>query len=294
MKAILHITAAATLAAGLSAAPARAQEGNNWSGFYAGVQGGIGRSRLSAQAEDFVFQYTNINPPGVQPLTVVPNLLAPLAGRDSESSLLYGGLLGWQFQSGDAVLGIEGDLRAGRSTVSAQQSIAVPVTLLAPASTATFSRDAKSRYEWSIRGRIGYGPGRTLFYGTAGIAGAHVRVRHEGTYTIPAGNNGGANSQPFPGQGPFLVTASETRGLIGWTGGIGLEHRLTSRIRIGIEGRYTDYGSKTFALDDAEQTNAGTPAPAPFTALSGEGAYAGPTRVSLTDAQVNLRLTFAF
>lgn len=288
----IHLAGAALLAI-LVPAAGQAQDGG-WSGFHAGVQAGAGRSRLSVRADDFVAQYTNINPPGAQPLSVVPGLLAPLGGRDSETSLTYGGILGWQFQSGPVVFGVEGDLRAGRSSVSVRNDMTVSPTILAPGSTATFEREAKFRYEWSLRARLGYGPGATMIYGTAGLTGAHARVTHDGTYTIPAGNNAGAQPQAFPAQGPFLVTARETRDLIGWTAGLGVEHRLGAHLRLGIEGRYTDYGAKTFTMDNATQTNAGAVAPAPFTAVSGEGAYPGPTRVSLSDAQVNVRLTFAF
>jgi opacity protein-like surface antigen len=289
------VTLAGTaLAATLGPISAHAQESGHWSGFYAGVQGGAARGRLSVQATDTLTQYTNINPPGAQPLTVVPGMLLPLSGRDSRTSVTYGGLVGWQFQSGPAVFGIEADLRAGRSSVEVQTSDQISNTALAPASTVTRDRSARSRYEWSARARIGYAPGNTMFYGTAGVAGAHVRVRGDSAYTIPAGNAGVPTTQPFPAQGPFLVTASETRSLIGWTAGLGIEQRLGAHLRIGLEGRYTDYGSKTFALDNPAQTDAGAAAAAPFTAVSGEGAYPGPTRVGLRDAQVNVRLTFAF
>ena len=277
----------------LAAAPAAAQESGDWSGFYAGVEGGGVRERLSVRAIDQVNQYTNINPPGAAPLTVVPGTTVALAARGRDTSLLYGGVAGYQFQSGRAVFGIEGDVRGGGTSVVAESTAQMPLTLLAPASTVTLGREAKSRYQWSLRARIGYDAGSTLFYATGGLAGAHVRLRADNSYTIPAGNAGNP-LQPFPAQGPFLVTARETRDLLGWTAGIGVEQRVGPHLRLGLEARYSDYGSKTFDLANAAQTNAGTPAPAPFTAVSGEGAYPGPTRVHLTAAQIAVRAVFAF
>lgn len=280
-------------AAMLSAAPAYAQDSGGWTGFYAGVDGGGARGRLSVQATDPVLQYTNINPPGVQPISIVPSTSVPLAARGHDTSLRYGALAGFQFQSGHIVFGIEADVRAGGSAIAAESTQPMPLTLLAPASSVTLERDAKSGLTWSARARIGYASGSTLVYATGGIAGAHVRVRGEDSYTIPAGNAGNP-VQAFPAQGPFIVTARETRDLIGWSAGIGFERRIAAHVRLGLDARYSDYGTKTFALANATQTNAGPAAPAPFTAVSGEGAYPGPTRVSLSDAQLAVRLTFAF
>lgn len=277
----------------LAATPASAQDGNDWSGFYAGVQAGGARERLRVEATDTINQITNLNPPGVQAFSVVPGTTRAIAGRSRDTSLAYGGLLGWQFQSGKVVFGLEADLRAGRSSVDTASTFALPATLLAPPSSVTVGRSARTRYEWSARARLGVAPGSTLFYGTAGIAGAHVRLRYNSSYAIPAGD-AGIPAQPFPAQGPFLVSGSGSGDLIGWTAGLGIEQRLGTHLRIGLEGRYTDYGSKTIDIANATQTSAGTPAPAPYTAISAEGAYPGPTRTSLRDAQVNVRLTFAF
>lgn len=280
-------------AAALLATPAYAQDGDGWSGFYAGVNVAGARGRLSVQATDPVLQYTNINPPGPEPITIVPSTSASLAARGHDTALRYGGLAGFQFQSGHAVFGIEADLRAGGSAVTAESSQTMPLTLLAPPSNVTLERDARSSLTWSARARIGYASGSTMVYATGGIAGAHVRVRAENSYSIPAGNAGNP-VQPFPAQGPFIVTARETRNLVGWSAGLGVEQRIAAHVRLGLEARYSDYGSKTYTLANAIQTNAGPAAPAPFTAVSGEGAYPGPTRVGLTDAQLAVRLTFAF
>ncbi len=278
----------------LTTTPAQAQDDDNWSGVYAGVQVGGARERLRVEATDTVNQYTNINPPGAQPITVVPGTTRAIAGRSSHTSASYGGLIGWQFQTGNVVLGLEGDLRTGRSSVDTLSAFTLPNTALAPPSDVIIERHGKARYEWSARARLGIASGGTLFYGTAGIAGAQVRLRYNSSYAIPAGNAGVPVVQAFPAQGPFLVNGSGSGRLLGWTAGLGVDQRLGAHLRVGIEGRYTDYGSKNIGIDNATQTSSGTAAPAPFTAISGEGVYPGPTRTSLKAAEVNMRLTFAF
>lgn len=287
--------AALALLTAMAATPARAQGDESWSGFHAGVQLGGARERLRVQADDTLNQLTNIDPPGAQPLTVVPGLMLASNARGRDTSLTYGALVGWQFQTGNVVLGLEGDLRSGRSSVDAVQTFALVNTALSPAASATVARSARTRYEWSARARLGIASGNMLFYGTAGIAGARVRLRYASSFDIPAGNAGSnGNIIAFPAQGPFVVEGSGSGNLVGWTGGLGIEHRLGRHVRIGLEGRYTDYGSKTVDMPDATRTGTGTLAAAPFTARTDEGVYPGATRTSLRDAQVNVRLIFAF
>jgi outer membrane immunogenic protein len=59
-----------------------------------------------------------------------------------------------------------------------------------------------------------------LLYGTAGGAGKNVKVS-------------------VPGD-------SESKGMFGWTAGVGTDIKLTDNVFGRVEYRYTDYGSKTF------------------------------------------------
>ncbi|MGB3900826.1 MAG: outer membrane protein [Mesorhizobium sp.] len=80
---------------------------------------------------------------------------------------------------------------------------------------------SKSGFEGSIRARLGYAvTPEILLYGTAGGAGKNVKVS-------------------VPGD-------SESKGMFGWTAGVGTDIKLTDNVFGRVEYRYTDYGSKTF------------------------------------------------
>jgi outer membrane immunogenic protein len=71
---------------------------------------------------------------------------------------------------------------------------------------------------------------RTLLYVTGGAAFTGVRATSN---YIPFGI--------FPG-----VLTTDTQNLVGWTIGAGVEHAVTDNFVVGIEGRYSDYGTQRF------------------------------------------------
>jgi outer membrane immunogenic protein len=104
-----------------------------------------------------------------------------------DDSVFIGGIhLGYNWQKhGPLVLGIEGDI--------------------------DFADDID--YLASIRGRVGYAAGPTLFYATGGVA--------------------------FLG---FNGDDSDDDGLTGWVAGGGIEHKLRQNVSIGLEGLYYNFG----------------------------------------------------
>lgn len=76
-------------------------------------------------------------------------------------------------------------------------------------------------YLASIRGRLGVAAGNTLFYGTAGVAFV--------------GWDDDANDD-------LDATA-------GWVAGLGVEHKLTHNLSIGVEGLYYSFNDKTYDVD---------------------------------------------
>src|SRR3979490_1059512 len=79
----------------------------DWSGLYAGAEAGAASGGLRASGSDQVFQLSNINVPG-RGIVVVPGTSVPSGGSGTETNLVYGGLLGGQWQTGGLILGIEG------------------------------------------------------------------------------------------------------------------------------------------------------------------------------------------
>ncbi len=78
----------------------------------------------------------------------------------------------------------------------------------------------------SIRGRLGFDGGAFLPYVTAGVAFANATA-----------------SEP-------LAPSEDTQTHIGWTVGAGVEFAVADNISLDLLYRYTDYGSKDYALTD--------------------------------------------
>jgi outer membrane immunogenic protein len=74
-----------------------------------------------------------------------------------------------------------------------------------------------SDYVASIRARVGWGAGNTLFYGTAGVA--------------------------FLGLDDDVSDEIEDDPMVGWVAGLGLEHKLRENVSIGLEGLYYNFES---------------------------------------------------
>jgi outer membrane immunogenic protein len=100
-----------------------------------------------------------------------------------------GGQIGYNFQTGALVLGIEGDIAGG--------DISQTVNVFGIPFTTAFTNDALA----SLRGRAGLAYNTWLFYGTAGGGWAHNKI---------SGNLGGI---PFSNEG----------WLSGWSAGAGVE-----------------------------------------------------------------------
>lgn len=107
----------------------------DWSGVYLGLQAGYGW----ADADVTIFT----NP--------------PLVGTADLDGAFAGALAGYNFQSGNFVFGVEGDINK---------------------SWIELDDDGDAEIDWfgSVRGRVGYAWDRTLLFGTAGIAFAHGEV----------------------------------------------------------------------------------------------------------------------
>jgi outer membrane immunogenic protein len=150
----------------------------NWSGFYAGINGGGGWGNS--------------------------NFSAPFAsGTLKPSGALIGGTLGYNWQMGQAVLGIEGDIDWSNIRGSAP--------------CAATSCETRNSWLSTVRGRLGYAADRFMPYITGGLAVGDIRTSVAGV--------GSANTTNA-----------------GWTIGGGLEAAIAPRITGKIEYLYVDLG----------------------------------------------------
>jgi outer membrane immunogenic protein len=146
-----------------------------------------------------------------------PGLGGPLSADYSVNGALYGGQVGFNWQTGLVVLGVEGSL----SSAAVQGNTACVIFL-----------ECRREVDWvaTLTGRIGYAMGRTLLYGMGGVAWADVNT------------NVGI-------VGVSLLSGSETH--TGWVAGFGFEHALSKHVSVRMEYAHIDLGSFDHGLAPA-------------------------------------------
>jgi outer membrane immunogenic protein len=173
----------------------------NWNGFYIGANagGGIGNA-----TSDF-------NVAGGPTFASVNNSLA---------GAVAGGQLGYNWQSGPMVYGLETDIQFS----SAKGTLSTPCVpgLCGIALTASYSQEVS--WFGTVRGRIGYASAGWLLYATAGYA--YAQLETNGTATA----------------GPATAGFSTTDFMNGWTAGGGIEVEFAPRWTAKAEYLYVDLG----------------------------------------------------
>jgi outer membrane immunogenic protein len=194
----------------------------NWTGFYIG--GNVG-----GKWDD---QDTSITA-GAVPGTIDPRFQVPntFAFTGKNSSLIGGGQIGYNWQMGSWVLGVEGDADAQ----SLRHRGAIVTTGVPPGFVVGDTFDSRADWQASARLRVGYAWGPWLAYVTGGAAFTSVKLN---TNFVA-----GANPVLFPAS-----TATDSQTLVGGTIGGGVEYMISRNLSIGVEGRYTDYGSENYGL----------------------------------------------
>jgi len=183
-SAAVLIASAPAMAADLGAAPytkapAAAVAINTWTGFYIGAMGGYAQENSSG--------------------------IGQLKGG------FAGGTAGYNWQTGNFVLGIEAD--AAWSDIGA--TVGFPPIIAA---------SYKIRDTGTVRGRIGYAVNQVLFYGTGGYAWADSRL----SATV------------------LGLTIADTRFNSGWTAGAGVEVMFAPKWSVKAEYLYKSFDSQTY------------------------------------------------
>lgn len=126
---------------------------------------------------------------------------------------IIGGFAGWNFQNGDMVYGIEGDLNYNWNS----NDYAIG------GGTAEVGTDVSG----AVRGRVGYAMNNALIYAAGGWTAARG-------YVDPAG-------------GP-----SDSKTFNGWTVGAGLDYAFTNNMFGRVEYRYNNYGDETIGATNVD------------------------------------------
>jgi outer membrane immunogenic protein len=159
----------------------------DWSGFYVGAQGGYGAGDSSGTQNA-----------GGTFFPVVPYSIEP-------QGILGGGHVGFNYQAGRWVVGIEGDIEA--ADVNAMSIVTT--------GGQDYFFNAKADMLASIRGRAGLAIDTWLVYATGGIAWGNIST-------------------------PPLAALDGTR--TGWTAGAGVQYAFRPNWSARLEYRYTDLG----------------------------------------------------
>lgn len=192
--------------------------GYNWSGFYAGVNAGVGFGRASTQTD------TVFSPTGYFATTSVPAISA--AGNQSANKAGFtGGLqLGYNWQTNNTVFGIEGDF--GYMGLRASQSATALYPCCAPTGF-TVSSTAKTDWLMTLRPRVGFTSNNWLMYVTGGLAIGQVKGDFNFTDTFAAATE----------------SASVSKTKVGWALGAGVEYGMAGPWSLKLEYLHVDLGS---------------------------------------------------
>ena len=171
--------------------------GHNWTGLYGGANAGYSWGRTE-------IDYT------LGGLSAISTTLDP-------NSFVGGGQVGYNWQLGSMVVGVEGDVAWRHGTDSA--------TFTVGAAFAAF--DAEQNWVATLRPRVGFAANNWLIYGTGGAAFGNFKY----SYT-----------ESLAG---VARTASDSDTKAGWTAGGGVEYAFRNQWSLGVEYLFLDFGSTT-------------------------------------------------
>jgi outer membrane immunogenic protein len=191
--------------------PPPPQAAPSWAGLYVGVNAG----------GDFQFAQTHSSIPSS--ISVgnggSATVTAPVSNSLTKAGFVGGGQIGYNWQSGTLVYGVEADISGLTGKTGLSQTFGSGI-----------SAQTSNQVDWmaTFRGRFGFvAGGDTLLYATGGLALARVS------------NNFGYTSN----FGTFNAQDHSTR--TGFVAGLGAEHMLNQNWLVRIEGLYANLGSKT-------------------------------------------------
>jgi outer membrane immunogenic protein len=233
-------------------APARAPAPTpspQYTGFYAGLNGGGGFENTINNSVSSCFSV------GCRVATAVPGQL-----NTRPSGFIGGGQIGYNWQTGLFVWGVETDFQGANITGSA--TVTNTTEQVFDSSFNTVTAAGSQRIEWfgTLRGRLGWTPTPPLLiYATGGLAYGQVKTNVSFT---------GIEFDSSTISGTSAVTKTDTRA--GWTIGGGAEWMFTSQWSIKAEYLFYDLGTEsmdqTLALDSGSDG---------FTSIHSDAHYRG-------------------
>ena len=196
----------------------------NWTGWYVGLSAGGTWAHIDTQTT-LPFAFAGVN---------VPVYGAASSPTLDPSGFVGGGQIGYNYQAGRWLFGIEADIQA----LSDKKSI---VTSITPPGSPTLTAVTSVSANWlaTVRGRLGITAGNLLLYGTGGLAVADLKYAQNSIYS-PCG----------PGICAESASISSTKA--GWAAGGGFEYAMSRNWSVKGEYLYTQFkGVSTSGLESA-------------------------------------------
>ena len=220
-------------------APVIAARPVNWTGFYIGAFGGV---TTSGKAD------TSFDPRPATAATVA----FPGATTDPQLAGALGGAeLGYNYQMGQWVLGVAGDIAWTNTRGSKACGTLTPPNPTVLPMNALHNVTCHDELDWlaTATARLGYAWGRALYF----VKGGGAWTQEEFSVTCNLGAVNGtvaAQSCRSPTTGALLNTVSGTDNRFGWTAGFGVQFALTDNWSAKAETNYVAFPSHAFALSD--------------------------------------------
>lgn len=205
--------AALALASAAQAADMTAPATYDWTGFYLGANAGISWNN-SGVDNNFDVDGDGIN-----------DLNNKIEG--DQTAFTAGGIVGYNYQIDQIVLGVEADFNY--LGFSDSNSRSVDIIGLDGIDTITGKSSFEADWFGTIRGRLGYAIDNVLIYGTGGLAYGHMSADGKVTASL-AGDT----------VGTWKGSTDSTNW--GWTVGGGMEYGIDNW-SLGLEYLYVDLGS---------------------------------------------------
>jgi outer membrane immunogenic protein len=226
-------TAGAADLAGRKLAPvAPTMAAYSWNGFYVGVNAGYAWTQNSTH-----YSYQLGDNPGPDDIAEFNAAgLVPQGFGGNRGGFIGGGQVGYNYQTGALVLGLEADFQY----LDVKRRSSQTTSFADGADSTTIVTAAESGVDWlgTVRARAGVAFDRTLIYATGGLAYGRLSNRTSITAAGMVDNVAYA--------GAWRGSKGDTR--VGWTIGAGAEYALTQNITLKAEYLYYDLGRASYAI----------------------------------------------
>lgn len=209
----------ASAAACIIATPAYAEDGD-WTGAYVGVSVGYTAAK-SDTTTALSGSWTS------ESAALQSEVTSRFAARQSLDDINFGGQIGYNFQTGGAVLGVEADIAAlSGNQVTTRGPLA---TTAFPALSYTYTNRVDPKYMISLKARVGAAMGNTLIYADGGWGFTKADL--------------GAD---ILSNGSYSKSGRLSKTMDGFVVGGGVEHKFSDTISARLSYNYADMGEESY------------------------------------------------